>query len=434
MTWVEDRPESLSPAQTPPFAGLDSALAGKIFAVHLAQPFADPRQLDAREGLPWPYPSPDGRYLAIARYAPNRFEVWDLRDPSRPLLTISEWRVGFSPQWSPDSHEIAFVLSASESTSERDVLWRYAVGRRSLRRLDGLNGAWEVATWLPDNRRLIALVVGRPWLVPTSDETAWPLPVSPTARVSLVGSSLGPHSFSPNGRLLAYSFGDNLILVLDLETGALQQFPVMGTSDQRVSWLGADTLIDADCNVINTRTGAVHQLIPGGCEYGIPSPNRQLVATSELVSYGLRSPSGAKLPMEFDVSILDRDTGARQTLNDLSVQNAAFVAWAPDSRHLLLRRVFCCGFSPVQSLLVDVRTGKGTALTPDLEMNSGAAFSPDGTRVLVWGLQLRLYGLDGQLLWWVNPGAAEDIRWAAWSGDGARIIYVTGPKGFACCE
>jgi Tol biopolymer transport system component len=145
------------------------------------------------------------------------------------------------------------------------------------------------------------------------------------------------------------------------------------------------------------------------------------------------TPQG-RLP-SFGLVLRDRRSGSERALTTPDRGYDVGGRWGPDSRHFVATRSSCwaCDGGTRMLVLVDVLTGKQTALTDGFEVNTGAIFSPDGQRILVTGKRLRVYSVDGALLWWVQPPDGQDVRDAVWGTSGQRIIYATGPAGYTCC-
>ncbi len=80
--------------------------------------------------------------------------------------------------------------------------------------------------------------------------------------------------------------------------------------------------------------------------------------------------------------------------------------------------------------LLDLATGARTPLTAGRETHADAALSPDGSRILVGGARLRVYGADGALQREIVPPEGFDVPRVAWAPVGTGFAYVLGPAGF----
>ncbi len=54
--------------------------------------------------------------------------------------------------------------------------------------------------------------------------------------------------------------------------------------------------------------------------------------------------------------------------------------------------------------------------------------------VLIPGMALRVFDVEGRLLWRLDPPGGEETREAVWTADGKGIVYTTGPFGFTLPE
>src|SRR5262249_32328588 len=103
--------------------------------------------------------------------------------------------------------------------------------------------------------------------------------------------------------------------------------------------------------------------------------------------------------------------------------------WLSDSRHLLITDTADGHGINSSVTLVDVDTGAETSLSAGIQQRARPYLSPDGTRILVGGPTLRLYGADGRLLREVAVQEATGLvaTTVAWAPDGSAFVYVAGP-------
>lgn len=169
-------------------------------------------------------PSPDGRLIAYVHRPFDDLNRWELRlveldtGQMRPLTGTPKQK-DWSPEWSPDGRQIAFLSQRSGYTE----IWLIRPDGDGMRQLTKLNRDVDELAWSPDGKRLAATV---------NRDAAVDLVLvdAATGEVSDLHTGLGyfasPH-WSPDGRYLTVEYESATqppdIYSVDIGTGQMTQ-------------------------------------------------------------------------------------------------------------------------------------------------------------------------------------------------------------------
>ncbi|HLF77880.1 MAG TPA: hypothetical protein VJB57_10365 [Dehalococcoidia bacterium] len=174
-------------------------------------------------------------------------------------------------------------------------------------------------------------------------------------------------------------------------------------------------------------------LYPPSASYNPTSPNgRYVVRLPEIKFENYRSvPECQGLPYKIDIE--DKQTGATRTVTECAGGTMASARWLGDDR-LLVRVSPCaggCDANESRNLIIEVATGGISPLSDSFEPNSFTSVSPDGSKVMAGGRQLRVYSSAGVQLRRQDAPAGYDVVAGAWSPDGASFAFILGARNLA---
>jgi len=150
--------------------------------------------------------SPDGRLLAVETLTPPEIWVYDI---PRGTLSRLTFEGGARPLWSPDGKRIAF--HSARAGKPPNLFWKPADGSGPEERLTTSDHSQTPHSWSPDGQ-----VLAFTDIAPTTGQDIWVLPLEgdPSAALRTEGRkprlflqttfSEGGAKFSPDGRWLAY--------------------------------------------------------------------------------------------------------------------------------------------------------------------------------------------------------------------------------------
>ncbi len=287
-----------------------------------------------------------------------------------------------------------------------------------------------VLAWLPDGSGLLADALR------TSRSPLYVAPIDgPPILVMPRGPEVAFHyrtALSPDGGRLAYlSEGD--LYIFDLSRGTSRQLSTGGRYRHAISlpqWSVDGRLIIVGGDAIDAATGdVVASLLPSSKTISATlSPDSRYFLAAEEPTW---EPSLANR-----VHLLDLQTGQTRVLLEKDHGFYWGLGWLPDARHLLLITPSCwgCDTLTMRVSLMDLESGRMTPLTDGLEPHGAAYPSPDGQRLLVTGKALRLYTVDGQLLWEFPAPEGFDVAAAAWSSAQARPRLRWRSSSMSCAD
>jgi len=157
-------------------------------------------------GVSW---TPDGK-MVYASDASGTWDVW-ARDPKggdAKQLTVSA-SVNLLPSVSPDGRSIAFTSTRSGATN----IWRMDIDGGNPKQLT--KGSFDYsASWSPDGK----------WVVyvheDSATQTLWRVPAAGGDAVMLVEKHAANPIYSPDGKLIACSYGNGKVAIIPSEGGS----------------------------------------------------------------------------------------------------------------------------------------------------------------------------------------------------------------------
>jgi Tol biopolymer transport system component len=379
--------------------------------------------------------SPDGERIAFrsSRAGAGLFVMGRTGEAPRRVT-----QHGFRPAWSPDGTRLVFAVENVElnpqNVARKSELWTVEVATETATRL--FEGDAVMPAWSPHDRRIaytrrigpplqadiwtIPAAGGEPVPITTDSATDWNPAWSPDGRYLYFSSDRGgsmnlwrvavdessgrclgePEPLTAPAPLAAHASvsadGRRMVYTSALVTANIQRLafdPVSGAIKGEPTWV---------------TTGSRRWSSPD------PSPDGDWVAF-----YSLVRPEG-------DVHLARPDgTGLRQLTGDAAIDRLP--RWSPDGRWILLMSNRS-GDSAVWAIRPDASglrrlTGEGT---------SYSAWSPDGSRVAVYGRSLQGFGIFDPSKAWSEqkpevirkpPGdLANNFYVNAWSPDGTRLV------------
>jgi eukaryotic-like serine/threonine-protein kinase len=206
--------------------------------------------------------SPDGEWI-----------VYDTSNPQEDLFVVRTDGSGVRqitndafkdrvPRWSPLGDRILFY---SDRTSKSYEAWTIRPDGSGMQQVSAAHGETMFdPIWAPDGKRILYSLTSRPSEIldvtrPAEGQTPVRLPAMPDDRTFL------PTSWSPDGkRLIGTILGDKKeeeIALFSFDAGTYQVLPVSGDSPQWVDDARAIFLLDGSLELLDTRTGAAHNLM-----------------------------------------------------------------------------------------------------------------------------------------------------------------------------
>ncbi len=193
------------------------------------------------------------------------------------LVTFNQ-AAAFSPAWSPDGSQVAFVLLDGSSPTDQQQ-WIYTVDART-RGVRQLVKSTEFA-WSPDSKQIAF----------SRDADVWVIPAQGGQARKLTQTHAGAYSpsWSPNGKWITYSQPDG-IYVMDAATGANPRnlSNAKGSADQYPVWSPDSQWIAFTSNregndqvyIVNAQTAQLQRVSDGKTQNSFPvwSPDSKQIA------------------------------------------------------------------------------------------------------------------------------------------------------------
>lgn len=482
IRWVPETMPSATPTPTPPPTATPlPGREGDFFGIHLAYPTGSEgadvasRLLTITTGTWAPTLSVENSHVILDRHAKPIAIPIEPTDPAATAMLLAPPTPSSPLKWSPNGRDWARSLVEPDPPNgyryswqhvpPNSVVWSYSAATAQTRRLEGLGTVAHFTMWVPDGTAMIvsahippppagASNTERYWIVPLADGRASAL-ATETSRGSF-GNIFHPivfprAPFSSDSRFIIYrtaayynpggSLNPSYLYIRDLYSEATRRIELpQGIVYGEPRWADNDATIIAGCGQIDVATGVVSRTAQDPCPAPTPTP------TPDPSPYGARfSPDGRyAIRTEMEVPqwlhgrssrliLEDRATGSTRPLTTPDRGYDGVWEWMPDGQHVLFYRSARLYLDrPSQAVgLVNVITGKEILLTSGVEGNARGKLSPDGTRILVTGNSLRVYGLDGELQWKIDPSPGHRVESAQWLADSRRIVYVTTPPHYA---
>jgi Tol biopolymer transport system component len=243
-------------------------------------PDGPPRRLERfPEGWHSPSPSPDGKWLALARDRPDEDLVITRPDGSGARPLTRDAARDRAPRWSPRGDAIAF--HSDRGGNGMDV-WIVAPDGTGMRRLTDAKGRGAVfPVWSPDGRRIaFSDDAGRSFIVAIEDRgteiaTPVPLPAVPGTVAPFTASS-----WSADGKTIAGSAAG--VVLYDVGSRTYRRVTKRG---DRPTWLGAGPWLlywdDRALRAVDARTGTGKDVVAerpdtAGRIFGVTAAGREL--------------------------------------------------------------------------------------------------------------------------------------------------------------
>ncbi len=332
------------------------------------------------------------------------------------------------PVWDLRLPSIAHAVSPS---GEFALIER---GNALLLRSDGT--LWEAQTdlplqngaWSPDGRRLILISEPRTGPGANLQHNFIVEPLGHTA--TLAGHGYYP-LWSPGSSsvvLMTNSSGDTDVSVFDVTSRRTETFPIKGfaLSNYPFSWSPDGRYFTWRDGLLDFETGTVVRQ-PSGQEIidaAVSPDGRSLLLTLEVSQdVGPNCGQGKVLNRTLLVDIV---SGAQRTLFDCN-RLWTYVEWVDSQRFLAYTHTCwsCEGRSRLFLLDVD---GSEKQLTDEFRAFIRYDVSPDGSKILVSGDELRLYTNTGVLLRSIPVEPGFSVIDVNWSPDGNSFVYIVGPQ------
>ncbi len=393
----------------------------------------------------WPALSPDGDRIAF---------VWDSGNPGpHKSLHVQMMGVGdplrltdsvlheFSPVWSPDGREIAFLRETEVGASkESDIFIIPALGgvaRRlaTIRAVDVPGGGQNPGmAWSPDGR-FLAVVDQEPAEEPQAIFLL-SLESGEKRRVtSPVNARDTQPAFSPDGRTLAFArwvgITQNQIYLQDLDGGE----PRLLATDE--GWItDLDWTADASAIVFVSASEkeAGTRLSRVSTSGGLPErlPFGEMAHTLSISRRGDRLVHDRRSWFNFDIWRIDGPAAKEPGSPTRLIASSRFdwdQEYSPDGTKI----AFASERSGSNNIWVCESDGTGCRQLTDMERAADPGWSPDGTRLLFRGRrgsEARLYVADsGNGISRPIPGADSKDSRARWSHDGRWIYFASDRTG-----
>lgn len=316
----------------------------------------------------------------------NRAPLY-VMEPGGKTLTLDGFTAEDIREWSPDGRFLVVAGYAGDVTTPREPSRNYYLVE-------------------PGNNETV-LFLGRPG-VNESLSVAW----------------------SPDGSRAAYMLGEALMLY-DIESQLLQTVSLTIHTNDEPAW-------SANGRYLVIKDGVVD--VDGGSVVLAPSPEPP-AGQGDPVYQASVSDDGSMLAWAESIFTSDCEglqstrvwlkdvaTGEDRVLLDCGDQVYIDVEWI-DARHLIVRSADCNQCEPryFGLKLFSFPDGSSLDLTNGQEDGATYAVSPDRSRILVGGGELRLYDAAGGLLRVIEIPNAHKVTGLSWSHDGSSFAYVVGP-------
>lgn len=426
--------------------------------------------------------SPDGRFIAFSRFAPNDADIFIMPvDGGDPVQLTNHPADDMRPRWSPDGRFLAFLTDEGRTKQVR-LMPPLGGAARTLADtkipfLERFADSWKsfgTAPWAPDGSELLFSRAE-----PTAKTAVWKIHLETNRQTRLTSPPADCDdllaSWSPNGReivfarrqsgraslwLMPASGGEPRVLLRDEFDNITPSF---SRDSRRVIFesnrAGAQNIWDLEIS-----SGRLRQLTtgPGSDANAVAGPaggllfahhvfqtsfhrrdlssrkeERLMAATGS--SYQLRySPDGRRLLYfsnrrgNLDVWLLDPRTSAQQLLTNHPAADLGG-DWAPDGNHVVFLSdrdgLFHVWTADVDAQTVRKLFGKPVLATQGITMGTGHSpvprWSPDGRKI---GFVVEAE--RGTALWSVDPDGGNAQQLVAgvlgfdWYRDSRRVVYT----------
>jgi hypothetical protein len=315
--------------------------------------------------------------------------------------------------------------------------------RGEARKLEGVTLVPGVSfQWVPNGKALVARDPSGVMFVPVTNGDALRVP-----SVRVMGIEIRyPGEGKPTE-------GSRVAFIVPSPTPGEAEYAVYDAASHVIRWLGrhpapANPYVQWPSGlpgkiatrdiVIDVVTGQSEPLPPQEVLYpphpsvNPTSPNGRYVVRLPEIKFGdYRNTEECKgLPYKIDIE--DKQTNTTRTATECAGGTMASARWLGNDR-LLVRVSPCaggCDAPQSRNLLVEIATGKMTPLNDGFELNAFTSVSPDGSKVLVGGRQLRVFSSGGDQLRRQDAPEGYDVIASAWSPDGRDFAVIFGPTNF----
>lgn len=394
--------------------------------------------------------SSDARYLSHPDWLTGNIAVADLGNGTvRPItsngsINQKSGQFGECSIFSPDDRQLAYYWFAGDQSELRVIGVDGSKPRTLLRTPDYI----RPLDWSSDGRWILAELSAKG----AGDRLAVVSAADGTMRAVKTAQTSSLYAFfSPDGRFIAYSGGmapdptksDVFVMAAD---GSQQTEIVRHPADDGLFGWSAD---GTHLYFWSDRTGDGDLwsiAVENGRARGAPAlvkpnvgPINRVRLLDRTLYYMVRSATS-----EVYVATVDPEKGtldAPPAPAKPYATNANFAPdWSPDGRFLAYRVMAGAGdpwsSPPARVAILDLVSGKERILNLSIESldpNDGPKWSPDGTSLLVIGMQQtphagvhRVDVASGQTTTLARPGPGQFLLFAAWGRDGKTIFYPTG--------
>jgi hypothetical protein len=279
----------------------------------------------------------------------------------------------------------------------------------------------------PDGRRLV--LTGRDQYEPDGDKERNFIAAPLGAEAVLAGYG-DFRVWSPDSSRLALVRSDGVSLftpatedsaTIGINTHESPNWPIVWSPDGRYLAV-RDGLIDADAGrVVSQPTG--RELIDAAF-----SPDGRWLALTLEFNQGTRTTCDGP-GLRNQTLLIAAATGTGRAIFDCN-RFFSRIEWLGNERLLAFTNSCWACEGKSQLFLVSVADASAQPLNRELGFWINYDVSPDGSKVLVTGDQLRLYTASGTLLRSIPVEDGYAVTAVQWSPDGTSFTYIVGPKDF----